>query len=44
MIDLQNPTLVTDLSQLLNNRKLDPTVARRSQPKVPGSRAGYMGH
>ena len=35
--------LGTDLSHLLNNRELDAIFARRSQPNVPGSRAGYTG-
>ena len=26
---------MTDLSQLLNNRELDPIFARRSEPNVP---------
>jgi hypothetical protein len=35
--------LGTDLSHLLNNRELDAIFARRSQPNVPGSRAGHTG-
>ena len=35
--------LGTDLAHLLNNRELDAIFARRSQPNVPGSRAGHTG-
>ena len=44
MIDLHNPTSRDRSVSLLNNRELDPIFARRSQPNVPGSRAGYKGH